>query len=117
MKKKVNIIDCFHCPFHGYEEFHSKCKHPQWEEDNQFIILDNRNIPDECPLKIENIEIEYSAEDFQDHGSLNLKKNFVDEIVKEDIRIDGILMQYNDDEDQTVRKGQYLINFTSKKWK
>ena len=67
MKKEIQVVGCFHsCPFFGSTMDGMVCNHYYWKDKEAFsemiITNDNSkdgNIPEKCPLKIEQIEVTY----------------------------------------------------------
>jgi len=66
--KDSPVKECYHgCPFFALESHLMKCQHPHFTEDKKAIsfyenlIINHENsrnrVPDNCPLKNENVEI------------------------------------------------------------
>ena len=68
MKTQIKIKQCYiHCPFYHSSMDGMECTHPYWDDkgpyDNMIITQKNSKdgkFPEECPLKIEPLDIHYS---------------------------------------------------------
>lgn len=71
MKKEVEVTRCYNgCPFFGNSMDGMQCNHPYWKDKGAYANMiitqcntKNGRIPDKCPLRKEQLTIDYKIKD------------------------------------------------------